>query len=214
VGPYARWEDLPPLPLACSATPAHGGQDMWSIRWMELTQPADDPAQERWHLRQVCRPSPARGWSAAGQATCTFPPPVSPPVFSYVAKSSTDGSLGQTNAERMGDCYEAVLYPHDWAVRLPRPCIELLLLIYLTHMHVHRAWYLPTDGASGSPLMLLQARPPRHSRRSHAATCPTSSLCGASPLLSTELCGHLSSSLSSLMVRARAGMPARRWRER
>lgn len=133
LGPYARWEELPPLPVA---TPVHhhhhhhhhrqrqqhqqhqqhqgggdeaqhaaasdsggaargGGGDEWSVCWAQFAQPADDPALERQLLRQVHRPRPARGWTAAAQSVCTFPPP--------------------THAERMGDCFEAVLYAEDCA---------------------------------------------------------------------------------------------------
>lgn len=63
--------------------------------WAQFAQPADDPALERQLLRQVHRPRPARGWTAAAQSVCTFPPP--------------------THAERMGDCFEAVLYAEDCA---------------------------------------------------------------------------------------------------
>lgn len=104
LGPYARWEELPSLPVA---TPVHhlrrqqqmqlqhqgggdeahaaagdrggaarGEVDEWSVCWAQFAQPADDPALERQLLRQVHRPRPARGWTAAAQSVCTFPPPV------------------------------------------------------------------------------------------------------------------------------------------
>ena len=120
LGPYARWEELPSLPVA---TPVHhhhrqqqlqhqgggdeahaaagdrggaarGGVDEWSVCWAQFAQPADDPALERQLLRQVHRPRPARGWTAAAQSVCTFPPPVRSLVLLLCLVQSGHGARG------------------------------------------------------------------------------------------------------------------------